>query len=350
MAVGLPLKTTYVDGEVFSASDINDTNGTVNLVGQTNNFYAGKNKVINGDFGIWQRGTSFSFSSGGGYTSDRFQSGTGSGGVTVVSRQTFAAGQTDVPNANFFLQSAFSTSGTDPVFLDHRIEDVSTFNGQTATLSFFAKVSSGTKSITPRFVQDFGSGGSSTVVTNLTAQTLTTSWQRFTVTATVPSVTGKTIGTSSYLRLDLYAATSGTITYSFADFQFEAGSTATAFQTATGTIGGELSLCQRYYYRTSADSANPFYGQGYNKLTTSGDIYVHFPETMRVSPTLSASAAGTFFYQSGGINFTPTAFLFTNASTQTAIMQITAVGLTLNQPSGLLRQTGTAFIEGSAEL
>lgn len=32
MAVGLPLKTTYVDGEVFSASDINDTNGTVNLL------------------------------------------------------------------------------------------------------------------------------------------------------------------------------------------------------------------------------------------------------------------------------------------------------------------------------
>jgi hypothetical protein len=32
MAVGLPLKTTYVNGDVFSASDINDTNGTINLV------------------------------------------------------------------------------------------------------------------------------------------------------------------------------------------------------------------------------------------------------------------------------------------------------------------------------
>jgi hypothetical protein len=35
MAVGLPLKTTYADGDVFSASDINDTNGTINLVNPT---------------------------------------------------------------------------------------------------------------------------------------------------------------------------------------------------------------------------------------------------------------------------------------------------------------------------
>jgi hypothetical protein len=33
MAVGFPLKTTYADGDVYSASDVNDTNGTVNLAG-----------------------------------------------------------------------------------------------------------------------------------------------------------------------------------------------------------------------------------------------------------------------------------------------------------------------------
>ena len=35
MAVGFPLKTTYANGDVYSASDVNDTNGTVNLVGGT---------------------------------------------------------------------------------------------------------------------------------------------------------------------------------------------------------------------------------------------------------------------------------------------------------------------------
>jgi hypothetical protein len=35
MAVGFPAKTTYANGDVFSASDINDTNGTLNLTGMT---------------------------------------------------------------------------------------------------------------------------------------------------------------------------------------------------------------------------------------------------------------------------------------------------------------------------
>ena len=33
MPVGVPLKTTYANGDVFSASDINDTNGTINIIG-----------------------------------------------------------------------------------------------------------------------------------------------------------------------------------------------------------------------------------------------------------------------------------------------------------------------------
>jgi len=35
MAVGLPTKVTYANGDVFSASDINDTNGTINLLNPT---------------------------------------------------------------------------------------------------------------------------------------------------------------------------------------------------------------------------------------------------------------------------------------------------------------------------
>jgi hypothetical protein len=35
MAVGFPAKVTYANGDVFSASDINDTNGTINLIKPT---------------------------------------------------------------------------------------------------------------------------------------------------------------------------------------------------------------------------------------------------------------------------------------------------------------------------
>jgi hypothetical protein len=255
---------------------------------------AGKNKVINGNFGIWQRGTSFTIASGSAYTADRFQVSSGSGGTVAATRQTFTAGQTDVPNAIYFLQLAYSVSGTDAVLIDHRVEDVNTFAGQSVTFSFYAKVSSGTKSITPRFVQDFGSGGSATVVTSLTAQTLTTSWQRFTITSTVPSVSGKTIGTSSYLRLDLLASPSGTLTYSLANVQLEAGSTATAFQTATGTIQGELAACQRYYYSHVSGDAKSIANSAYY---ASNQVYgtLQFPVTMRVAPT-AVFATGTDYY------------------------------------------------------
>lgn len=35
MAVGFPTKVTYANGDVFSASDLNDTNGTINLIKPT---------------------------------------------------------------------------------------------------------------------------------------------------------------------------------------------------------------------------------------------------------------------------------------------------------------------------
>jgi hypothetical protein len=164
----------------------------------------------------------------------------------------------------------------------HRIEDVNTLAGQIVTLSFYAKVNTGTKSVTPRLIQDMGSGGSGGSLTNLTAQTLTTSWQRFTITTTLPSLSGGTVGTSSYLRVDLTGGNSGTITYSFANLQLEAGSTATAFQTATGTIQGELAACQRYLpsIRGQYSTLDGFFGS-----TTSGTFNYNFPVEARVAPT-----------------------------------------------------------------
>jgi hypothetical protein len=290
MPVGLPAKTTYANGDVFSASDINDTNGTLNLVGQTTNFYAGKNKIINGNFGIWQRGTSFSTNNV--YTADRWYV-TGDGSPTfTLSQQTFTAGTAPVAGyeGQYFARYAVTSAGGSTYRqLQQQIEDVRTFAGQTITISFWARINSGT--VTGNYVrwnQIFGSGGSATVNGSSNNFTLTSSWQRFTVTTSVTSISGKTIGTSSYLGIDFVLPFTTTMSVDFWGVQVETGSTATAFQTATGTIQGELAACQRYYQVLNGSWS--MYG-GTGDLIA--NYYRHLVQ-MRVTPTVSVINGPTY--------------------------------------------------------
>jgi hypothetical protein len=253
-----------------------------------------------------------------------------------------------VPNAVYFYQAAYSVSGTSPAIISTRLEDVNTLAGQTATFSFYAKVNTGTQSITPRYVQDFGSGGSATVVTNMTAQTLTTSWQRFTITSTIPSVSGKTIGTSSYLRIDLLAATSGTLTYQVANIQLEASNTATAFQTATGTLQGELAACQRYYFRTQTGTNAGYFGVTVAGSATTTYANVIMKQTMRTSPT-SIDFSGLRWQaitSSGNI----TNATISDATPENVILNCTTTGATAAVMNYFSGQSNTAYVGFSAEL
>ena len=58
---------------------------------------ASRNVIINGDFRIWQRGTSHTSTATNEYSADRFRT-EGNNLSTTISRQAFTAGQTDVPN------------------------------------------------------------------------------------------------------------------------------------------------------------------------------------------------------------------------------------------------------------
>jgi hypothetical protein len=261
MATGWPMKTTYANGDVYSASDVNDTNGTINLLGASVAYAAGKNKLINGDFYFNQRAFS-STTTNAAYGFDRWVV-TAVDGTTTYSAQAFTPGTAPVAgyeSVNFArLVSTGQTLTTAQSRLTQRIEDVRTIAGQTVTMSFWAKASTGTPNIAVSFAQNFGSGGSATVSTNGQKFAITSSWVRYSKTFSIPSVSGKTIGAGSYTNTNLWISAGSdqntqtdtlgiqSITVDFWGVQVEQGSTATAFQTATGTIQGELAACQRYF-------------------------------------------------------------------------------------------------------
>jgi hypothetical protein len=184
-------------------------------------------------------------------------------------------------------------------FLLQPVEDVRTFAGHTATLSFWAKADAA-KNIAVEFLQFFGSGGSPSAFVagiGVTTCALTTAWQKFTVTVAVPSISGKTLGTSGndFLSInfwfdagsDLNARTNSlgqqSGTFDIAQVQLEAGDVATPFEHRS--IGQELALCQRYYsiFRPQARAASvgfmitPYY----------------LPVKMRATPTLTQISAGS---------------------------------------------------------
>ena len=275
----------------------------------TENYAAGKNKIINGDFYINQRNLTSTTSSGYGF--DRWNFLTANGTVTY-SAQTFTPGAAPVAGyegANFSrIVTTGQTLTSAYTIYRQNIEDVRTFAGQTVTISFWAKANSGTPKVAFEFEQNFGTGGSpSAVVLTYGGQvTLSTSWARYSITASVPSISGKTIGTtantSSYVvNLWVSAGTdfnarTGSIgiqsnTFDIWGVQVEEGSVATAFQTATGTIQGELAACQRYFQRE--DESQKSIGAGAYYSTTQAWIPYFLKQTMRVAPTVTFDGTGT---------------------------------------------------------
>jgi hypothetical protein len=171
------------------------------------------------------------------------------------------------------------------------IEDVRTFAGQTVTISFWAKADAA-RNITVFLRQEFGGGGSAAVNTTQTTIAATTSWVRYSVTVAVASIAGKTIGTSSYLGLYLRYPAS-TFTIDIWGVQVEAASTASNFQTATGTVQGELAACQRYCLMYKADVTYNRYAGGLNYSTTKCNGNIFLPVEMRTAPSLTTTGTAS---------------------------------------------------------
>ena len=327
-----------------------------NTGGAVSPYVAGKNKIINGDFGIWQRGTSFALSGSNTYTADRWIGLTPFGDSVTASQQTFTAGTAPVAGyeGTYFLRFT-RASGTSGYFFTQKIEDVRTFAAQTVTVSFWAKASVGFTPTSIYLQQNFGSGGSAAVTASATGlSAITTSFVCYTYTIAVPSVSGKTIGSGNSLEL-IFNVNPGTAssTLDIWGVQVEAGSVATPFTTATGTLSGELAACQRYYWRNAQNTGR--YANGYAKTTSTADVIIPFPVQMRTNPSALEQTGTATDYLLAYLNSAtlcsavPT---FTNATLWSGTVNFTVASATLTAGNGLNAgpAAANAYLGWSAEL
>lgn len=282
-----------------------------------------KNRFINGDFSVTQRGASFiNISSlGGSYTADQWEYNVNLDGGALsandVTISPFAAGQVDVPGnpRNFATVGGAIAggSGSENLVFLNKIEDVRSFSGEQVTLSFWVKGSI-TASAGVYMVQSFGSGGSPSAGVNaLPAQALavTTSWVRHTITFDVASIAGKTLGSNEdhFFQFGLIKQAGATVnatwggtgsiayagTIDIADVQIEKGRYASRFERLQPAQA--LSLCRRYYRRYDYVSAGALLVTNFTWNHSTSNYVVGFlaSNAFRTEPTVNIlTATGSY--------------------------------------------------------
>ena len=331
-------------------------------------YVAGKNAVINGGMDIWQRGTSGTYTVGPFYTADRFTFNC-SATTSVTVSQITTSDTTNLPNIYnaMRVQRTAGNSSVPLVVIQSTLEskDSYRFASQNVTFSFWARKGANfsPSAFTAQLIS--GTGTDQNLISGFTnsngvisqSSTLTTTWQRFSYTGTMPS-SATQLGFQFFVT---YAGTAGAADYfDITGIQLETGSVATPFSRAGGTISGELAACQRYFYtplNTTTDGigGSPFLGMGWASSTTTAYILCSFPVTMRAIPSY------TYSYASSSLSITTASYGITTVTSLGAdqIMQRNAIlsfsasggGLVAGNAAGVRHDgAGTYIAQFSAEL
>jgi hypothetical protein len=318
-----------------------------------------RNRIINGNMQIWQRATTYSLTNSYIYGSaDRWETDMGSTAAATASQSTSVpttAGQ--LFQYSMKVQRTASSTSTGNIVVAQAIETSNSYDlaGSSATLSFYAKCGanySPTSSALNALV--FFGQGTDQSITNMRnnawtgqtnaggAATLTTSWQRFTFTVSVPAGT-------TQLGMQVYASPTGTAgaddSFYITGVQLEVGSVATPYERQI--YSDQLAQCQRYYQKIDG-----FITTG--STTTTVIAVVEFNPVMRTSPSVSATAAikisdnvAADFTQSSASASIVNGTRVTSSSVNCSINNFT--GLTTYRPyQSVPNETG--FLAFSAEL
>jgi len=340
-----------------------------------------RNRIINGDMRIAQRGTTAVTA---GYPVDRFRQDASTSAVFSYQQNKNSAtppvGFTNYLGAQ--VTTAYTPGANTTVLIAHIIEGYNTAdfgwgsaNAKTVTLSFWVQSSlTGTHSGAivnsagdRAYVFSFAISSASTweyktitIPGDTTGTWLTDNGTGLGIRFNLGTGTG-TFGTTTtgwqagnYVGLTTAVQVSATLnaTFYITGVQLELGSVATPFERRQ--YGTELMLCQRYYWRIYPGAGNQRYGVGYALTTTTANIFINYPVTMRAAPTglEQNGSAGDYLlvYQNTAtaLNAVPT---FGSASTQGAVIGATlGSGLTAGDGLMFTANSATSYLGWSAEL
>jgi len=279
------------------------------------------NLAINGDFRIWQRGTSFTTSTGT-YTADRWRQAFTTGTpVYTVDQGNFTTTQTEVPDSpEYYLELDLTDVDTaTQVMVSQRVEDLKQFAQQEVILSFWIRTPDYATTMYSAIAYNYGSGGSATETFTQENVIVTNVWTKVEHTITVGDFSAKTFGADNYLEITPFRMDTalenpllvGAV--DIANVQLEINDTGTASDFVKRSFGIELGLCQRYFAKTFDRNVVPADNAGFE-----GAIGIHrttldymcanwqFPVTMRAAPTVttynpSSGTAGHWYSGSGTI-------------------------------------------------
>jgi hypothetical protein len=318
------------------------------------------NSVLNSAFSVWQRGTSITMSSTA-YTADRWQGYRTVAGGTVSRQAT--GDTTNLPFIQYCarVQRDSGNTSTGLMLFQYTQESVNSipYAGKTITFSFYARKGANYSEANSNLELNVtsGTGTDQNGITGFTGavgviasqqSTLTTTWQRFSYTASVGATATQLAFGFRYTPV----GTAGAADYfDITGVQIDIGSVALPFRTYAGTIQGELAACQRYYWRSALGTGYAYVANGQAIGTTTGSFMVYNPVPMRINPTsLDWSALGI----TDGIAI-QTAITTASLSQSTTIATQLATGgssgLTQYRPYFLSQQaSGSGYIGMSAEL
>lgn len=294
-----------------------------------------RNRIINGGFDINQRQLGSRTTTG--YLHDRWRMEF-AGGSSTYTTQAFTLGN-QIPGfepTNFAQIAIASQSATsDYAVFQQFIEGVRTGAGQTVTVSFYARATSGTPKLSLEMSQYFGTGGSPSAVVNTNGGTVTlsTTWTRYVLNVNLPSIAGKTLGSADdalIFQLWLssgsnYAARTNSIgiqnnTFQFWGMQLEQNVQPTSFEHRPPVI--ELPMCQRYYYEIRGWGGDDALCQGNYYATTQMWCVIQHPMQMRKGPAFSL-ASGTYNGYATGLGNVATTAAQYSGTPQTSTIYFT---------------------------